>query len=87
MFDGDTTISGSRKEMKRSCVRHKPRVVGTVMFFGLTNSPATFQSMMNNIFADLITEGRAIVYLDNILIYSEHLEEYCSTFKEVLRIL
>jgi hypothetical protein len=58
-----------------------------VMFFGLTNSPATFQCMMNDIFADLIAEGRVIVYLDDILIYSEHLEEHRSTVKEVLRIL
>jgi hypothetical protein len=58
-----------------------------VMFFGLKNSPATYQSMMNDIFADLIAEGRVIVYLDNILIYSEHLEEHCSTVKEVLWIL
>jgi hypothetical protein len=58
-----------------------------VMFFGLTNSPATFQSMMNNIFTDLIVEGRVIVYLDNIFIYSEHLEEHRAMVKEVLRIL
>jgi hypothetical protein len=43
--------------------------------------------MMNNIFADLIVEGWVIVYLDDILIYSEHLEEHRSTAKEVLRIL
>jgi hypothetical protein len=49
-----------------------------VMFFGLTNSLATFQSMMNNLFVDLIVEGRVIVHLDNILIYSEHLEEHHS---------
>jgi len=28
-----------------------------VMFFGLTNSPATFQTMMNDIFQDLISKG------------------------------
>lgn len=47
-----------------------------VMFFGLTNSPATFQTMMNNIFRDLITEGVVCVYLDNILIYTQTLEEH-----------
>ncbi len=31
-----------------------------VMFFGLTNSPATFQTMMNDIFADLIGEGSCL---------------------------
>jgi Reverse transcriptase (RNA-dependent DNA polymerase) len=41
-----------------------------VMFFGLTNSPATFQTMMNNIFRDLIIEGVVVVYLDDILIFT-----------------
>ena len=40
----------------------------TVMFFGLTNSPATFQTMMNTIFAKEIAEGWLIIYMDNILI-------------------
>jgi hypothetical protein len=39
-----------------------------VMFFGLTNLPATFQALMNAIFADLIAEGKVTVYLDDILI-------------------
>ena len=34
-----------------------------VMFFSLTNSPATFQTMMNNIFRDLIMEGAVCVEL------------------------
>ena len=37
-----------------------------VMFFGLTNSPATFQTMMNDIFHELIMEGVVVVYLDDI---------------------
>jgi hypothetical protein len=47
-----------------------------VMYFGLTNSPATFQTMMNEIFQDLITEGIVSVYLDNILIFTNSLEEH-----------
>jgi hypothetical protein len=31
------------------------------MFFGLTNSPATFQTMMNDIFQDLVAEGVVVV--------------------------
>ena len=41
-----------------------------VMFFGLTNAPATFQSMMNFIFQDLINEGYVIIYMDDILIHT-----------------
>ena len=37
------------------------------MFFGLTNSPATFQTMMNAMFAEEIVEGWLIVYIDNVL--------------------
>ena len=40
----------------------------TIMFFGLTNSPATFQTMMNVIFTPEIAEGWPIVYMDDILI-------------------
>jgi hypothetical protein len=47
------------------------------MYFGLTNSSATFQTMMNEIFQDLITEGVVSVYLDDILIFTNSLEEHC----------
>jgi RNase H-like domain found in reverse transcriptase/Reverse transcriptase (RNA-dependent DNA polymerase)/Integrase zinc binding domain/Chromo (CHRromatin Organisation MOdifier) domain len=47
-----------------------------VMFFGLTNSPATFQTMMNDIFHDLISEGVVCVYLDDILIFTHTIEEH-----------
>src|SRR6266851_2462817 len=42
----------------------------TVMFFGLTNSPATFQTMMNTIFRDLIDEGNVMIYMDDIAIHT-----------------
>ena len=44
-----------------------------VMFFGLTNSPAMFQALMNSIFADLISAGKVAVYLDDILIFTDTL--------------
>jgi hypothetical protein len=55
-----------------------------VMFFGLTNSPSTFQTMMNNIFHDLIMEGVVCVYLDDILIFSKTLEEQHQVMRIVL---
>jgi hypothetical protein len=42
----------------------------TVMFFGMTNSPATFQSMMDHIFKDLIDNRGVIIYMDDILIHA-----------------
>ncbi|ESK82885.1 reverse transcriptase-rnase h-integrase [Moniliophthora roreri MCA 2997] len=41
----------------------------TIMFFGLSNSLATFQAFMNNILSDFINEGWCIVYMDDILIF------------------
>jgi hypothetical protein len=38
------------------------------MFFGLTNSSATFQTMMDEIFKDKVAIGDVIIYMDNILI-------------------
>lgn len=58
-----------------------------VMFFGLTNSPATFQTMMNDLFRDLISRGVVIVYMDDILIFTESLEEHRRVTREVLQIL
>jgi hypothetical protein len=55
-----------------------------VMYFGLTNSPATFQIMMNEIFQDLVTEGMVSVYLDDILIFTNSLEEHCQITRLVL---
>ncbi len=42
----------------------------TVMFFSLTNSPATFQTMMNTIFHDLIDEGSVTIYMNDIAIHT-----------------
>ena len=48
----------------------------TVMFFGLTNSPATFQTMMNTIFAEEITEGWLILYMDDIPVATKDNQEF-----------
>jgi hypothetical protein len=47
-----------------------------MMYFGLTNSPATFQTIMNEIFHDLILQGVVNVHLDDILIFMDTLEEH-----------
>jgi len=46
------------------------------MFFGMTNSLATFQTMINNIFWNLIAEGIVVIYLDNILIFTKTEKEH-----------
>src|SRR5713101_1383513 len=47
-----------------------------VMFFGLTNLPATFQAMMNEVFKDLIDTGKVFIYMDDILIATTTMEEH-----------
>ena len=58
-----------------------------VMFFGLTNSPATFQTMMNDLFKELIDEGCVVIYMDDILIFTETSEEHHRIVKRVLEVL
>jgi len=58
-----------------------------VMFFGMTNSPATFQTMMNDIFQNLIAEGIVVVYLDDILIFTKTEEEHVQAVQWVLQVL
>jgi len=58
-----------------------------VMFFGITNSPATFQTMMNDIFRTLIAEGIIVVYLDDILIFTRMEKEHERAVWRVLEVL
>ena len=55
-----------------------------VMYFGMTNSPATFQALMNSIFADLIAAGKMAVYMDDLLIYAADLIRLRKVTHEVL---
>jgi len=55
-----------------------------VMPFGLTNAPAAFQCFVNTIFADML-DVCVVVYLDDILIYSEDMESHQQHVREVLR--
>jgi hypothetical protein len=47
----------------------------TVMFFGMCNSPATFQAMMDDIFMTMIGNRLVIVYMNDILIFADTKEE------------
>jgi len=57
------------------------------MFFGICNSPATFQTMMNTIFALLIAKNLILVYIDDILIHALTKKQLYKITKEVLKIL
>jgi len=57
----------------------------TIMYFGLTNSPATFQAMMNDLFRDLINQGDMATFIDDILVATDIKEEHNELIEEVLR--
>eukprot|EP00079_Xenopus_tropicalis_P034896 XP_017948667.1 PREDICTED: RNA-directed DNA polymerase homolog [Xenopus tropicalis] len=54
-----------------------------VMPFGLCNAPAVFQELVNDIFHDLLGQS-VVVYLDDILIYSDNLSDHRAHVQEVL---
>ena len=65
----------------------------TVIFFRLTNSPTTFQTMMNTIFRNLIDEGSITIYMDDIAIHTgprlgesdkEHLKQHRKLVQHIL---
>jgi len=56
-----------------------------VMFFGLCNSPATFQNMMNDIFIMETNEGWILIYIDDILIFSKRKKELQKLTLRVLK--
>jgi len=59
-------------EWKAAFITNEGLFKPTVMFFGLTNSPATFQMMMNSILADDIAKKWLMVYMDDMAIHIKH---------------
>jgi len=56
-----------------------------VMFFGMTNLPATFQAMMNKILRDLINEEKVAIFVDDVLVETETKKEHNEIVEEVLK--
>ena len=54
------------------------------MPFGVTNAPANFQRMMNSLFKEELG-AHVLVYLDDILIFSQSLKEHISHIRKALR--
>ena len=57
----------------------------TVMFFGLTNLLATFQTMMNELLKDLVNMEKVAVFIDDVIVGTEGEEEHNELVKEVIR--
>jgi len=72
-------------EWKVAFTTHVKSFELVIMFFGMTNLPATFQSMMNEILRDMINEGKVAVFVDDVLVETETEEGYDEVVKEVLK--
>jgi len=57
----------------------------TVMFFGITNSPAIFQAIMNKILRDLINEEKVIAFVNDVLVGMETEEGHNEVVEEILK--
>ena len=57
----------------------------TVMFFGLTNSPVTFQAMMNELLRDLINTGKVAVFIDDVIVGTETEEGHDELVAEIIK--
>jgi len=57
----------------------------TVIFFGMTNLPAIFQAIMNEILRDLINEGKVVVFVDDVLVGTETEKGHDEIMKKILR--
>ena len=57
----------------------------TVMFFGLMNSPATFQAIMNKLLRDLINTGKVVVFINDVIVGTETEEGHDKLVIEVIK--
>ena len=72
-------------EWKGAFTTHIGSFEPTVMFFGITNLPATFQAMMNEILRDLINKGKVAAFVDDVLVGTETEEGHDEIVEEILR--
>ena len=74
-----------KNKWKRAFIAHIGSFEPTVIFFGITNLPATFQVMMNEILKDMINEKKVVAFVNNILVEIEIEEGHDEIVKEVLK--
>ena len=74
-----------RDEWKAAFMTPEGSFEPTVMFFGLTNSPATFQAMMNELLRDLINTGKMAVFIDDVIVGMEMEEGHDELIVEVVK--
>jgi len=57
----------------------------TIIYFGLTNLPATFQTMMNDLFRDMVNQGNTAIFIDDIIVTTDTEKGHNEIVEEVLR--
>jgi len=72
-------------EWKGAFTTHIGSFEPAVMFFGMTNSPATFQAMINEILRDLINKEKVMAFVDDVLVETETKEGYDEIVEEILK--
>jgi len=72
-------------EWKAAFTTHLGVYEPVVMYFGLTNSLATFQAMMNDILQDLIDKGNVAAFIDDVIVGMETEEGHDEIVEEVLK--
>ena len=74
-----------RDKWKAAFITLKGSFEPMVMFFGLTNSPAMFQAIINELLRDLINTGKVVAFIDNIIVETETEEGHDEIVAEVIR--
>ena len=72
-------------EWKTAFTTSKGSFEPTVMFFGLTNSPVTFQAMMNKLLRDLITMRKVAAFIDDVIVGMEMEEGHNEIVAEIIK--
>ena len=72
-------------EWKAAFITSKGSFKPTVIFFGLTNSPVTFQVMMNELLRDLINTDKVVAFIDNIIVGTEIEEGHDEIVAEIIK--
>ena len=74
-----------KDKWKVAFITHMGPYEPVVMFFGMTNLPATYQGMMNEILRDMINKEKVTAFVDDLLIETEIEEGHNEIVEEVLR--
>lgn len=82
----NVSVKSSNKQKKAFYINYR-LFESLIIFFDMSNSPAIFQAMINDIFWDLIVESIMIMYLNNILIFIWTLKDYYKVVCRVLKVL